>query len=470
MNPHPNLPGRSFSWSGLFAVCVCGGAVAGLPAKDTPPGRSATLPPIHAGATTAEPVAHPGAAVPADGALTNSQPAPESESSSSLRLATRFIANSNLNSGPHDFPKADRLHDFQMLLDLGRRQRAQKSNTQAKRNYVALLESQAPDSFHRAAIVELATLAQEEGQLARAQQLYAQYLKRWPEDSSVPEIYLRQGLLYRQMGAPVLALSKFYSVMTSALTLKSGKMDYYQRLVLRAQTEIADTYYLRGQHEDAAEFFVRLLKLEAAELNKPQIHFKLIRCMAAMGQHDQTIAQGQDFLSRYPDAPEQPEVQFLLAEAFKQSGQRGETLKHVLLLLESQQVAAREDRGRWSYWQRRAGNEIGNALYEEGDYLRALEVYSALAALDSSTGWQLPVWYQIALIYERLRQPHKAVATYRRLLDRQKELDSNASPGLKIVVDMARWRMELLNWQTQAESPGQTNAQATAAPPSSVLR
>ena len=126
-------------------------------------------------------------------------------------------------------------------------------------------------------------------------------------------------------------------------------------------------------------------------------------------------------------------------------------------------LEAAEPRSRWTYWQRRAGNDIGNQLYEEGDYLNALLVYSALSALDTALPWQLPVYYQMGLIYERLQQPLKASETYGRILAREKELASGSNPALQTVVDMARWRMQFLDWQTQNARPAPTNAQTAAA-------
>src|SRR5678815_5622345 len=169
-----------------------------------------------------------------------------------LRQSTQFIANSNLLGSAHDTEKQDPQYEYRMLLDIGRRQRVERNFTQARRNFIALLEGPATEDLKRAALLELATLAQLDNQMGKAQQIYSQYLRRWPEDPSAPEIYLRQGLLYRQMGAPTLALSKFYAVMTTSLTLKSGDMNYYQGLVLHAQTEIADTYLLDGKYGEAA--------------------------------------------------------------------------------------------------------------------------------------------------------------------------------------------------------------------------
>ncbi len=95
--------------------------------------------------------------------------------------------------------------------------------------------------------MELALATQDNGEFVKAQQIYAQFLQHYPDDQSAPEILLRQGLLFRQMGVNTMAISKFYSVMSTALKLKLDNLDYYKNLVLQAQTEIADTYYIQGQ-------------------------------------------------------------------------------------------------------------------------------------------------------------------------------------------------------------------------------
>jgi hypothetical protein len=110
-----------------------------------------------------------------------------------------------------------------------------------------------------------------------------------------------------------------------------------------------------------------------------------------------------------------------------------------------------------------------------------LDVYVRLAELDKSPSWQLPVWYQVGMSYERLEQPVKAVETYGAILGREKEIGTNLPPSLRAVLDMARWRRDFLNWQGQAEAdarqfksffpaPAGTNAAtAVGAPAPGVL-
>jgi tetratricopeptide (TPR) repeat protein len=241
--------------------------------------------------------------------------------------------------------------------------------------------------------------------------------------------------------------------MTTSLRLKLDRLDYYQRLVLQAQTEIAETFYLQGKFGEAAEYLGRLLKLENPQLNKPQVVYKMIRSLAAMNRHTEVVAQAESFLARYAEAAEVAEVRFLLADALKKLGRTREATQQVLVLLESQQTTATNRPNNWIYWQQRTGNEIANQLYKEGDYLNALTIYQQLAQLNDSAGWQLPVWYQMGLVYERLMQPGKAVELYDRILQHEKELDSaQRTPSLDTVLDMARWRKEQLQWQVKTEA------------------
>ncbi|HUA39708.1 MAG TPA: tetratricopeptide repeat protein [Candidatus Sulfopaludibacter sp.] len=335
---------------------------------------------------------------------------------------------------------------------------------------VSLLVEGTPDAVRQDALCELASAVTMENDLPRAEAIYAQYLDRWPNDPRVPEILLREGQAFRQMGLNSLALAKFYAVMTSALSLKNNQFQYYQHLVLRAQVEIAETHYLMGQFAEAADFCLRLMKQDDPTLNRPQTQFRLIRSLTAIEKYDEAVGQARDFLSHYPDAPEEPEARFYLAQALKRMGQNEEALQQVLLLLQEEKAKTKDHPEIWAYWQQRAGNEIANQLYSEGDYVKALDIYMSLAQLDSTPAWQLPVQYQIGIIYERLLQPQKAVETYNSILQRESDLGTNASPDLQTVCDMARWRASFLKWQGGAEQKERFIASELAAETNSLSK
>jgi len=396
------------------------------------------------------------AAENADPASTNHEPAFGVPPANTLAVtetnAACGITNGAASMPPDAMSSSALDQQLKAQLELARHYRHIRMPREAEPLLIDLLSATSPESIKQQALLELAMAVKESGDLPRAQQIYAQYLSRWPNDLLIPEILLRQGQLFRDMGMNNLALAKFYAVMTSSLVLRNDKLDYYQRLVLSAQIEIAETHFQLGKYNEAADFFSRLLKQANPALNRPNAQYRLVRSLSAIERNDETVTQGQDFLAHYPDAPEQPEVRFHVALALKRLGRNGEALQQVLTLLQEQKERTKEHPELWAYWQQQAGNEIGNQLYREGDYVRALSIYLALAQLDSQPAWQLPVGYQIGLTYERLAQPSKALESYQAILHRESQAGTNASPGTKALFEMARWRADFVQWQAKAET------------------
>jgi tetratricopeptide (TPR) repeat protein len=337
-------------------------------------------------------------------------------------------------------------------LQNARHLRLARLYAEAAATYTNVLASAAPEQIKRTALMELAETAQAQNDLPRAQQIYAQLLAIWPQDQVVPEVLLRQGIIYRKMGLINMAVSKFYSVMTSALNLKPDSFNYYQQLVLRAQIEIAETQFELGGYAEAVDSFGRLLKLELAPAMRATVAHQYLHCLLALERRDEAVVQARDFLERYPDALERPEVRFMCATALKQLGRDVEAMHEVLALLKEQHGQGTNSVEILAYWQRRAGNEIGNQFYQQGEPLKALDIYVSLAALDKSPDWQLPVWYQVGLVLERLNQPVKATEYYAKIAAREKELPADSPPSLKSVVEMAKWRADFLSWQLKTET------------------
>lgn len=342
---------------------------------------------------------------------------------------------------------------FEGRLEVARRQRRSGNQEAAIRDLVAILRSGSPNDVKRPALLELAGIAEDAGQMGRAQQILAQYTRLFSKHPSVVEVYLRQGLLYREMGATELALAKFHGVFSSALSQRFDQLDYYRRMVLQAQTEIADTYYLNGRWDEAREYLQRVMRLDAPRVTKMLVHYKLIRVLGELGKHEQSAAEAVQFVETYPDAGQLPEVRFLLASALKKLGRNNESLEQVLRLLAAGKTSAEERPEQWMYWQKRAGNDIANQMYREGDYVGTLEIYRKLSELDASAAWQLPVWYQIGLVYERLEQANKAGETYDKIAARETEVKGDASAAnLMVVVEMAKWRRGNLAWMQSAST------------------
>lgn len=339
--------------------------------------------------------------------------------------------------------------DLQTRLEAARKLRIDKEFGRSERALIQLLEGRAPEEIKRPALLELATVMQDQKEFQKAQEIFSEYVRRYPKDPSVPEVLLRQAYLYREMGVPVLALAKFYAVISACLNLQLDQMDYYQKLVLRAQAEIAETYYLQSRFEEAIDYFNRLLKLEGSGLNRADVIYKLVRCYAGLQKHNDTISKANFYLDKYPDGPDAPETRYLLADALKKSGRNADSLKQIMELLELQHGKSKSDPAQWAYWQQRAGNNIANQLYREGDFLSSLQIYQKLAEMNSSPEWQVPVWYQIGLVYENLKQVEKAIETYNKIIEREKSSE-DLTPSLKQIVEMASWRKQHLAWALKA--------------------
>jgi tetratricopeptide (TPR) repeat protein len=365
---------------------------------------------------------------------------------------------SNLQTKPE-------LNKFQLALEAGRKFREEREYNRAEVQLIQILEGRFPEEIKRPALLELGLVMQDQHSFSKSQHLYAEYVRRYPKDPRVPEVLLRQAYLYRDMGLPDLALSKFFGVMSACLNLKLDEMDYYQKLVLRAQAEIAETYYLQGKFDEASDYYTRLLHLDNPDLDRADILYKLARCYSGVNKFNEAAANARLYISKYPDDVDAPEMRFLLAKALKKMGQNKEALQEMNLLLTNQHARSKTDPQQWLYWQQRAGNDIANELYHEGDYMSALQIYQALAGLNSSAEWQVPVWYQIGLVYENLKQGQKAIEFYDKILNRGKESaepgktadakTSAPSPAVQAVAEMAAWRKKFLVWEVDARAVNQ---------------
>jgi tetratricopeptide (TPR) repeat protein len=372
---------------------------------------------------------------------------------SSLRRSANLVQSSNLLSSIYRDQDHEKFAGFQTQLEAARELRRQKMHAQAEAKLVALVQGlDTPDSLRRAGMIELALTAQDNQELPRAQQIYTQFINTYPDDPGIPELLLRQGLLYREMGAYANAINKFFAVLNSSLKVRGENLEYYQKLVLQAQAEIADTYYAQGKYQDASYNYTRLLKTESVVLNRAGVRFKLAQCYVQLERQTEAITVAQDYLRLHAGQPDEPEIRYLLATSFKKVGRKREAMEQVMALLENQQRVKSAQPERWVYWQQRTGNDIANQLYHEGDFQNALMIYTQLAETGADPSWQLPALYQVGLVYERLNQPNRAAEVYDRIAARTAEVSTNQlPPGLTLVIDMSRWRKSFLSWQTTTE-------------------
>ena len=142
----------------------------------------------------------------------------------------------------------------------------------------------------------------------------------------------------------------------------------------------------------------------------------------------------------------------MMSDSFRRTGRVRDALEQTLRLLTFARHNTDTNEDLWVYWQQRTGNDLANQLYNEGDYLNALQVYKTLANLQDSLIWQVPAWYQVGLVYERLGQTKESTNIYENILLKVKEIDEKElSPSLQIIFDSAKWRLENIRWTDVTE-------------------
>jgi tetratricopeptide (TPR) repeat protein len=283
--------------------------------------------------------------------------------------------------------------------------------------------------------------------------VYERYIEAYPQDAMIPELYMRLGFIYRDIGAFKTALSKFYAVLNSSLAVNKAGMDVYKKLSLRAQMEIADTYYLMGDYDQAAKFYMRLKRIDMSRDEHVIVDFKYAYTQYLLKDYSATITNFQAFIQTYSDNSLVAEAHFILASAFKAINQPRSALSEVLSLLQYQE-ARKEDEATWNYWKRRTGNQLGNEFYEQGDYESALYIYQAMAKMSDDPGWLWPSLYQMGLCFERLRMTTKAIDAYNLILDGAGTLQKNGgtlSQPLTDLVQQVQWRKDHLSWDEDTQ-------------------
>jgi TolA-binding protein len=301
------------------------------------------------------------------------------------------------------------------------------------------------------ALLGLARMHRKQGAFVKAAAIYERFLKDHPEDGRNPEVLLDLGRTLRAMGAHKLALTRFYSVINSTLKLNTDSFAHYQLLARTAQFEIAETLFEAGDFAEAGKFFLRLRLLDLAPADRARAHFKAA-CAQRLNQDYETAAITlRAFLEQWPDDENVPEARYLLAATLRQLNRPDEALAATLELLQAEQARSGQDTRRWTYWQRRTGNQLANEFFQAGNTLNALAIYQGLAALAPDPAWRLPVLYQIALCYERLHQTDLARTTYESIRDALAAGPKPASPELAELARMAAWRLGQLAWRDQTE-------------------
>ncbi|MBN2068969.1 MAG: tetratricopeptide repeat protein [Opitutales bacterium] len=327
--------------------------------------------------------------------------------------------------------------------------------TAAETRYIEQLSQDISDDKRKSLLLEMAAMFERHNIKPKVAAVYEKYIEMYADDPLVPEIYMRLGFIYREMGAFDQALSKFYSVLNTSLSVNPEKAEMYRVISLKAQLEIADTHYAMGDYQAAAKFFDRLKRLNLPDEDRALVDFKFAYSQYLLENYPVVISNLQAFIKNYPDNKLVPESHFILANAYKHLGQPREAVNETLSLLRFESNKDHRNNEVWMYWKKRTGNQLANEFYEQGDFVNSLRIYQAMAKLSNTPDWQWPVVYQIGLCFERLRMFPRAIAAYEHILTDPEMPDGmnfEPSESLKSIRELAQWRLEHLNWLTQTEA------------------
>ncbi|MDD2763138.1 MAG: tetratricopeptide repeat protein [Opitutaceae bacterium] len=346
--------------------------------------------------------------------------------------------------------------EIQSFFNLGSTYADRKDYASAELAYQQILNhAKATRNDQRRTLLTLARMYRQQGADTRAVACYEKYLKVFPNDDTMPAIYLELGRALRSLGAYRLALARFYSVINTTLKISGNNFDQYRVLAKTAQFEIAETHFQEGDYAAASRYFSRLQLLELAPADRARAQFKAAYALVLAKDYAAAAEALHGFLDQYPADENGPEARYLLAVSLRRLGRTSEALDVVLALLRAEQARQATDPRRWRYWQRRTGNELANGFYEQGNFWAALVIYEALAGLSAQEpAWRLPALYEAGLCYERLGQYDRARTNYETVIDDCAKVPppDQAPAGLDDLALMASWRRQHLDRTEQAET------------------
>ena len=191
---------------------------------------------------------------------------------------------------------------------------------------------------------------------------------------------------------------------------------------------------------------------------------------AALARFDEAILRLEEFRDRSPNAPETPEVRFLLARALQKSAEFPEArwkaaetdnarneyrrqmeerldraiheLQQLQALLLARQSAGQLDQS-GQVMLRNCFFEIANCNFLIGRYEAAIAAYSASAGRYQQDPDSLGAYVQIANCYDRMQKPAEALSTLAQALLILKQLPDDAFTSLPSAMSRDDWQHRL---------------------------
>ena len=313
----------------------------------------------------------------------------------------------------------------------------------------SLLEVDLPGTDRKSALVEIAEVYASIGDAVKTAAIYEKLCKELPSDPDYVMWLLRLGVVYRETGAFKLAISRYYGVIQLSMKGGSANMEKYQAVTRQAQKEIANTYFVQGDFEQAQKFYNMSLRSDLTKEERALATYRSAHCTFMLNDMAGATTSLERFLKDFSRHTLGAEARYMLASAYKAQNRPLDAYEMVLELLKDAKAKEGADPKKWAFWQKKAGNEFANDFYQRGDFVNAVTIYQALAAIEASPEWRWPVVYQMALCFERLRLEARALESYKYIINESEkpEVKQKKLPmSIENVVDMARYRADHLGW------------------------
>lgn len=328
---------------------------------------------------------------------------------------------------------------------------------------VSLISVDLPDSEKKEALREVAGIYEEKGDMTKAIAIYEKLCAVLDKDLDIQSWLLKLGQLYRDAGAYQMAISRYYAVIQLGMKMGSTDFERSQKATREAQREIANTYFVKGDFEQAQKFYNMALRSDLPKEERAIAMFRSAHCTFMRNDMNGATNALERFLKDYSKHPAAAEARYMLASAYKTLSRPQDAYDTVIDLLRAAKDKSEADPKAWSFWQKKAGNEFANDYYQRADFVNAVTIYQALAALETAPEWRWPVVYQMGLCFERLRLEPRALECFKFIVDEDKkpEFRSKKMPqSVGNLVKMAGWRVEQLAWEGSTNTQLRTTAGA----------
>jgi tetratricopeptide (TPR) repeat protein len=312
-----------------------------------------------------------------------------------------------------------------------------------------------PHVEKKIALTEVAAVYEEKGDLTKAVAILEKLATVLEGDTEVPVWLLKLGMLYREAGAYQMAISRYYAVIQLAMKVGSSDFERFQAISRQAQREIANTYFIKGDFDQAQKFYNMALRSDLPKEERAVAMFRAAHCTFMRNDMNGAINALERFLKDFSRHASAAEARYMLATAYKVEGRPQDAYDSVIDLLRDAKGKSEEDPKAWAYWQKKAGNEFANDYYQRGEFVNSVTIYQALAAIEESPEWRWPVVYQMGLCFERLRIEPRAAECYKYIVDESKRPEfrwRKMPQSVANLVEMAGWRVEQLAWDSNLNS------------------